>query len=187
VTTVGLHWISIYIMFRRLTQIEQFESIEGIASDVRQIRIQNSLYENQTYECLLRLSGQPVQIRVNSSIFIEDGESIRVIGAFDGDGVFIAIVYHNLTAGVFGKSTSPDDLKQATARAKFAGAFFILIGGILYLFTHFILWLLPCILGLAFILVGWLFFVRAGKRIQAIEKLLYEGDPCKATKNRYGS
>jgi len=57
----------------------QLTSIEGIASDVRHARItlvSPDVPWGASYECLFRVSGRPVALRVDGPIFIEDGETI---------------------------------------------------------------------------------------------------------------
>jgi hypothetical protein len=81
----------------RAAMIEKFETIEGIASDVRQVR-------TSIYECLFRISGAPVALRVNSPIFIEDGERVRVVGQRNSNGVFDAVAYYSQSSGVSGRA-----------------------------------------------------------------------------------
>jgi hypothetical protein len=83
-----------------LAQIEKFEAIEGKASGVRQAR---ATWGN-SYECLLQVSGTPVALRVNSPVFIEDGETVKVVGRHNLNGVFDALAYYNRTSGASGNS-----------------------------------------------------------------------------------
>lgn len=90
-----------------MTQIEKFEAIEGKASDVRQSRttiISSGGVCDHTYECLFRLSDTPVALRVSSPIFIEDGETVKVVGMHNWYGVFDALAYHNFSTGASGNS-----------------------------------------------------------------------------------
>jgi len=87
--------------------LAQLKSIEGIASDVRQTRAtiisSDGVWGNlHLYECFFRLSGTPVALRVTDPIFIEDGETVRVVGIHNGNGVFDAVAYHNRTFGASG-------------------------------------------------------------------------------------
>jgi hypothetical protein len=87
--------------------LAQLKSIEGIASDVRQTRatiisINGAWGNSHLYECFFRLSGAPVALRVTDPIFIEDGETVRVVGIHNGNGVFDAVAYHNRTSGASG-------------------------------------------------------------------------------------
>jgi len=99
-------------MYRQLTRTHDYDVIEGTASDTRLTKTnQFSAYKyyqyyldsTVIYECLFRLSGKPVLLRLNDPIFIKDGETIRVIGEYNGDGVFEAVAYYNRSAGVTGK------------------------------------------------------------------------------------
>src|SRR5262249_19584180 len=75
--------------------IEKYETIEGKASDVRQVR-------TSIYECLFHISGAPVALRVNSPIFIKDGETVRVVGRRNSNGVFDAVAYYSQSSGTSG-------------------------------------------------------------------------------------
>jgi|SRR5215510_947640 len=99
-------------MYRQLTRSHYYDVIEGTASDTRLTKTnqfsaylyyQYYLGPTVIYECLFRLSGKPVLLRLNDPIFIKDGETIRVIGEYNGDGVFEAVAYYNRSAGVTGK------------------------------------------------------------------------------------
>src|SRR5262249_32547168 len=72
--------------------IEKFKAIEGIASDVRHARTAiishggfGAAWGN-SYECLFRLSGTPVELRLSGPIFIENGEAVRVVGRHNWNG-----------------------------------------------------------------------------------------------------
>src|SRR5262245_35771428 len=102
-------------MDRQLTRSQYYDVIEGTASDTRLTKdIKFSAYQQyldstDVYECLFRLSGKPVLLRLNDPIFIKDGETIRVIGEYNGDGVFEAVAYYNRSAGVTGKEEKYQD------------------------------------------------------------------------------
>ena len=57
-----------------------------------------------SYECSFRLSGTPVALRVSGPIFIEDGETVRVVGRDNWNGVFDASAYYNRSSGASGNS-----------------------------------------------------------------------------------
>jgi len=89
------------------SMLAQLTRIEGIASDVRQSRItvlSSDAPWTNTYECLFRISGKPVDLRVDGPIFIEDGETVTVIGVRNQNGVFEASAYYNRSSGVSGRS-----------------------------------------------------------------------------------
>jgi hypothetical protein len=99
----------------RAAMIEKFKAIEGTASDVRQAA-RSSINVNvgfgmtwgtswdTSYECLFRISGAPVALRVSSPIFIEDGETVRVVGQRNSNGVFDAVAYYNQSSGASGSA-----------------------------------------------------------------------------------
>src|SRR5262245_7409047 len=92
-------------MGSRLARIGLFEAIEGTVSDVRLARatiISNGGPRVISYECLFRISGTPVALRVTDPVFIEDGESVRVVGRHNEKGVFDAVAYHNRASKVSG-------------------------------------------------------------------------------------
>lgn len=105
----------------RAAMIEKFETIEGKASDVRQVR-------TSIYECLFRISGAPVALRVNSPIFIEDGERVRVVGRRNSNGVFDAVAYYSQSSGISGMA------KRTWSEWEHA-IFSVMGGGLLALFV----------------------------------------------------
>lgn len=168
--------------------LAQLTSIEGKASNVRQshatVAWGNSC--RNSYECLFRLSDTPVALRVNSPIFIEDGETVRLVGSRNLDGVFDAVAYHNQSSGGSGMAawTWPEQ-KQAI--------FAVVSGGLLVFFVVFfavfsrtqnmrvdtdtVLYAyigigLPGGMGLVLVLWGVRTFVRYRNEIRTIEKLL---------------
>src|SRR5215831_9087196 len=94
----------------RAAMIEKFKAIEGVASDVRQARsaiISNSGFIvawGASYECLFRLSDTPVALRVSDPIFIENGDTVKVVGRHNWNGVFDAVAYHNRSSRTSGNS-----------------------------------------------------------------------------------
>src|SRR5262245_51830903 len=99
------------------------KAVKGTASDVRQARttIISNGWRDNSYECLFRLSGEPVALWISSPIYIEDGETVIVIGAFNRNGIFEALAYHNLSTRVSGKS-------EFTRYEKYAGGVMVFIG-----------------------------------------------------------
>ena len=57
-----------------------------------------------SYECSFRLSDTPVALRVSGPIFIEPGETVRVVGRQNWNGVFEAVAYYNQSSGASGNS-----------------------------------------------------------------------------------
>ncbi len=164
-------------MYRRLTRTEHLKAIEGIASDVRQARatiISSGGFgadQGGSYECLFRLSGTPIALRVDSAIFIEAGETVRVVGAFNRNGVFEASAYCNRSSGVSGMSKLAwrQTLALALVAIVLLGLFFfmeLLVGDLGPLFR-----VVQVIIVLAFALVGWIIFVQWSE-IRIVEKLL---------------
>lgn len=164
-------------MFGRLTRVEHLKAIEGIASDVRQARTTiistGGFREDRadSYECLFRLSGTPVALQVNSAIFIEDGETVRVVGAFNRNGAFEASAYYNRSSGVSGVSKMAwrQTLALALVAIVFLGLFFfmeLLVGDLGPWFR-----VVQAIIVLAFALVGWIIFAQWSE-IRTIERLL---------------
>jgi hypothetical protein len=167
-----------------LTRIENFKAIEGIASDVRQARtaiISNSGFIvawGNSYECLCRLSGTPVALRVSGPIFIEAGETVRVVGRQNWNGVFEAVAYHNQSSGASGNSD------QALAQRLFdkfttticvLGMTLLVVGGITSsLFIHGIsdlLFVVCAFFGLLLV-IGLRMFVRHRSETRTIASLL---------------
>jgi hypothetical protein len=112
------HRVNLLTLLRRQgdTSMKSMESIlaqltiiKGEASDVRQSRttiMSNGGAWGTWYECLFRVSGKPVALWVNGPIFIEDGETVTVIGMYNQDGVFAASAYYNQSSGVSGRAES---------------------------------------------------------------------------------
>jgi hypothetical protein len=162
-------------------RIEQLKSIDGIASDIRQARatiISSSGYEaswGTSYECLFRLSGTPVVLRLSNPIFIENGETVRIVGRHNQNGVFEALAYHNRSSGASGITA------YRTVSMLFAMGMTI-IGGIATFFgwgllnrVDFIELIIGFVIGLvgpALVLVCWINFFRSRTEIHTIERLL---------------
>jgi len=170
-----------------LTQIEKFEAIEGIASDVRQARsaiISNSGFIvawGNSYECLFRLSGTPIALRVSGPIFIEDGETVRVVGRHNWNGVFDALAYYNRSSGASGNSDGA--LAQRLFDKLIAticglGIMVCLAAPFMSLFIrggHLVtdlLFIVFALFGLPIVLVGWRMFVRYRSETRTIASLL---------------
>ncbi len=160
-------------------RIEQFKAIEGTASDVPQARTTIS-YDGHLYECLLfRLSGTPVALRVNGPIFIKNGETVRIVGRHNRNGVFEAVAYYNKSSRVSGNS---DRLLVQRLSAIgiaiiggimlfFAAPFMSLVVRGALLFTD-PLFVIFALLGLPLVLLGYVMFVRSRSEIRKIERLL---------------
>src|SRR5262245_12071584 len=118
------------------TMLAQLTSIEGIAADVRQSRTTvvsigrswNSSYT--VYECLFRLSGTPVALHVDDPIFIEEGETVTVIGTYNQNGVFGASAYRNRSSGASGNSGFASDQQNAIL---LAGTGVVCVGFVVFL------------------------------------------------------
>ena len=173
---------------RRHPTIENFKAIEGIASDVRQARsaiISNSGFIvawGNSYECSFRLSDTPVALRVSGPIFIEPGETVRVVGRQNWNGVFEAVAYYNRSSGASGNSD------QALAQRLFdkwiaticgLGLMLAVVGPITSsLFIrggHLVadlLFVVFALFGLPIVLVGWRMFVRYRSETRTIASLL---------------
>jgi hypothetical protein len=153
-------------------RIEEFKAIEGTASDVPQVR----LYSRYL---LFRLSGAPVELRVSGPIIIDNGDTVRIVGRHNWNGVFEAMAYYNRSSRVCGNL----DLLVAQ---KLLGVVIAIIGGILVLFAAPVMSLIVheallftdpvfetlVLLGLLIALVGYVIFVRSQSKIRAIERLL---------------
>ena len=157
-----------------MAQIEKLEAIGGKASDIRQTR---TTWGN-SYECLFHLSGMPVALRVNSPIFIEDGESVKVVGKHNWNGVFDGLAYYNRSSGASGNS---DQALAQTLHDKLMATICVLgialavIGGITSsLFIHGItdLLLVVCVFFGLLLVIGLMMFVRYRSEIRTIAKLL---------------
>lgn len=116
--------------------LAQLISIEGIASDIRSSHITTVVSDGRTltsssfYECLFRLSGKPIVLRVDSPIFIADGETITVIGMYNQDGVFGAAAYRNRSSGASGRSGYASDQQQAIL---LAGVGVVMVGFVVFM------------------------------------------------------
>jgi hypothetical protein len=89
------------------TMLDQLTSVEGTASDVRQAGITiilNGVGYDESSQCLFRLSDMPVDLRVNGPVFIQNGETVRVVGKHNWNGVFDAVAYYNRSSGASGNS-----------------------------------------------------------------------------------
>jgi len=173
-------------MDRQLTRSQYYDVIEGTASDTRLTKTnqlatyQYNFYPTAIYECLFRLSGKPVLLRLNDPIFIKDGESIRVIGEYNGDGVFEAVAYCNRSAGVTGKK----EIFQLTLY--FAITITILYAIIMFLLIaltevfgetpsqlnseDYFFSVLIMLIGLGPLLGFWIYFVKDRKKKQAMSR-----------------
>jgi hypothetical protein len=76
-------------------RIKEFKAIEGTASDVPQVRLYNRYL-------LFRLSGVPVELQVSGPIIIDNGDTVRIVGRHNWNGVFEAMAYYNRSSGVCG-------------------------------------------------------------------------------------
>lgn len=166
--------------------LAQITSIEGIASDVRQSRITTvvsdgrALQSSSLYECLFRLSGKPVVLRVDGPIFIEDGETIIVIGMYNQDGVFGAAAYHNRSSGASGRSGYASDQQQAIL---LAGLGVVFVGFVVFMallmdprdyggWSDRLFALCVVLTGLGIALWGMMMFRRYRSKARAIEERL---------------
>jgi hypothetical protein len=123
---------------------------------------------------LFRLSGEPVALRISSPIFVGDGETVIVIGAFNRNGIFEASAYHNLSTGVSGKSERHRAKTNEAVVAVLSGI--VLIGFALFA-PNFLRVPVPVafpLLGLAIALVGLIMFVRSWSMDRTINGLLEE-------------
>jgi hypothetical protein len=171
-------------------RIEQFKAIEGTASDVRQTRRATIISNggigrawdkswDASYECLFRLSEAPVTLRVGCPIFIEDGETVRVVGSHNGNGVFDAVAYYNRSSGASGMpewvwSRQDHYMIQAVEGALlvfFVVFFVVMTGALEALFVNIGVGLFGGI-GLVLMLYSLRRFVRSRSEIRAIERLL---------------
>jgi hypothetical protein len=117
------------------SMVAQLTSIEGKASDVRQARttiISNGGFgmawdksSGTSYECLFRISDAPVALRVSSPIFIEEGETVKVVGIQNLHGVFDAVAYCNRSSGASGKSESVWSREDHAMIYSISGAVFV--------------------------------------------------------------
>jgi len=173
------------------SMLAQVTSIEGKASDVRQARatiVSNGGFgedwgnpRSAPYECLFRLSGKPVALRVSGPIFIEDGETVRVVGRHNSNGVFEALAYYNRSSGVSGTSD------EASVRRLFAIGFAVICGlGVMMfsaapLMSRFVrddhvladsILGVCAVFGLPLVLIGWVMFARYRSGVRTIERLL---------------
>jgi hypothetical protein len=162
-----------------LARIEEFKSIEGIASDVRQAHTTvtvNGRIEGNSYECLFRVSGAPVALRVSNPIFIEDGETVRVVGIHNGNGVFDAVAYYNRSSRASGMSASVWSRQDHAMIYAISGALFA------FLVVTFAVWanfkgigvVLFGSLGLVLALYSLRLFARYRSERREIERLLRE-------------
>jgi hypothetical protein len=123
----------------------------------------------------------PVQLRVSGPVFIDNGETVRVVGIHNGQGVFEALAYHNRSSGVSGNSY------PALAKRLFAIGFAVICGlGLMVslaapFMSRFIrddnifadaLFAVCALYGLPLLLVCWVMFVRYRSETRTIEKLL---------------
>lgn len=169
-------------MYGRLTRVGDLKAIEGIASDVRQAQIIRISSDNSaadwadSYECLFRLSGTPVELRVSSAIFIENGETVRVVGRHNRDGVFEASAYYNRSSGVSGKSEWARYLQFIGIGMAIFGvgeiAYFRLLFGERFFRDVGVPFGVFVIIGLSLALAGLITFMRAQGKIREISKLL---------------
>jgi hypothetical protein len=174
----------------------QLASIEGKASDVRVTRAPivlngryGALWDNlwgSSYECVFRLSNAPVALRVSGPVFIKDGETVRVVGWCNLNGVFDAVAYYNRTSGVSGKSEWVWSRHHRAMFNAVAGlllvffvVFFVVLSGVLDIRSD--PGDAPIVrigvglfggLGLALMLYGLTLFVRYRREIYMIERLL---------------
>jgi hypothetical protein len=149
------------------------KAVKGTASDVRQARITiiSNGWRDDTYECFFRLSGEPVALSVSGPIYIEEGETVIVIGAFNRNGIFEASAYHNLSAGVSGKS-GQDGFNKL--QGGLLALFGMLVLGMQFFLSDFIPVGVTAIVALAFVLCGLIVFVRSRSLDRTIDGLLEE-------------
>lgn len=98
-----------------MPHINEFEMIEGIASQVRLARtslLVNGWETDAVYECLFRLSGQPVVLNLRHPVHVEEGERLKLIGTYNSNNVFVATAYKNYTADVSGIIDMSPEEKQ---------------------------------------------------------------------------
>jgi hypothetical protein len=157
-----------------LAQIEKFEAIEGKASGVRQAR---TTWGN-LYESLFHVSGTPVALRVNSPVFIEDGETVKVVGRYNLSGVFDALAYYNRSSGASGNSdqalaqTLYDKLMYTICGLGMTLAVVGLITGSLFIRGITDLLFVVCAFSGLLLVIGLTMFVRYRSEIRTIAKLL---------------
>jgi hypothetical protein len=174
----------------------QLTSIEGMASDVRQARAtivsnggfgaawDNSL--NNSYECLFRLSDAPVALRVGSPIFIDEGQTVRVDGRHNGNGVFEALAYHNRSSGVSGIADGVLFQSFFDKWIFVLAGFCVAVPFTLIFVSRFVRddhWVANPIITacaffvLPFMLVSWAMYERYRNEVRAIERLLNDKQP----------
>jgi hypothetical protein len=169
-------------MYGRLTRVGDLKAIEGIASDVRQASIIRISSDNSaadwadSYECLFRLSGAPVALRVKNAIFIENGETVRVVGRHNRDGVFEASAYYNRSTGVSGKSGWARYLQVTGIGMAIVGVgeipYFRFLFGEQFFRDVGVPFGVFVVIGLALALAGLIMFMRSWGRIREISRLL---------------
>lgn len=163
----------------QLTRIGSLKAVEGIASDVRQVHktiISSAKLKETSYECLFRLSSVPVALRVNSPIFIGDGETVRVVGRYNRNGVFEALAYQNLSSGVSGHKLENVSSKKVIAiGGTIIGGIAILLGwGLLKSgdSTERVIGLVTGLVGLFLAYACWIDISRSRSEVHAIDSLL---------------
>ena len=169
------------------SMVAQLTSIEGEASDVRQTRttiISNGGAWGASYECLFRISGMPVALRVSSPIFIEEGETVKVVGIQNLHGVFDAVAYCNQSSGVSGHS---DQLFASTFWAEvlfLIGAITLVAALVATLVATLFfpedfsytkpLFISSVLIGLPLVFIGWKMYLGSRSHLQRIERLFYD-------------
>jgi len=163
--------------------VAQLTSIEGEALDIRQTRttiMSNGGAWGASYECLFRISGMPVALRVSSPIFIEEGETVKVVGIQNLHGVFDAVAYCNHSSGVSGHSG------QLFASTFWAEVLFLF--GVIMLVAALVaalffpedfsytkpLFMSFALIGLPLVFIGWKMYLRSRSHLQRIERLIYD-------------
>jgi len=176
-----------------VVRIEEFKAIQGKASAIRQSRTIVSLdfwAWAYSYECLFDLSGRSVQLLVSSPIFIREGETVRVVGIHNCNGVFTAVAYRNHSSGVSGNSDCLFIPKLWAEGLAGFGGLLIVAPFLIGLFIHYLnpgpfidhidfapLFISFVVVGLLLVLFGSVLFVRFSSNVRALERLLDGAQP----------
>src|SRR5262245_41079183 len=153
-------------------RIEKFKAIEGMASNVRQAR---AAWGN-SYECLFYLSDTPVALRVNRPVFIENGETVKVVGRRNWNGAFEALAYYTRSSGASGNSDQAlgkgeyDKLMATICLFGMTVAVVGLITGSLFIRTLADLLFVVCAFFGLLLVIGLRMFLRYRSEIRTIAK-----------------
>jgi hypothetical protein len=158
-----------------LFQINRLKAIEGIVSDAHQTRtttiVSKELGYFEKYECSFHLSGTPVVLQVSSPIFIENGETVRLVGIHNQNGMFEALAYYNRNSDVSGSQEWSS--RWILALAAGWGGFLVFIGASIggKDLTHF--WdIIPGLFGSIIVIGSLVCFERSRILMHTVEWLL---------------